>query len=551
MVKFNLAHIPPGSTVTSAELRLYVLNVALRDLAPANINVHPISQDWQEAAVTWTQRGGGSWSSSGGSYGSSIASVAFSSLSSGSWQSFTIPVGTVQAWVNTPSQNYGLLLKRSSDIDPGQAFRHNKAAFASADHPTAALRPQLVLSYSSPQNVGPVAAIDSPGPRSNTIPRDPYVLTASASDPDGSIAKVAFLADGDVLAEDDTSPYSFRWQHLPASVPSLVARAYDDSGASSDSAAVTLRIQETVYSANMDSNPGWVLGSGWEYGSPSGYYRANNSTDDGDPSAGYTGNNLVGYRFNSTLPKLSSAIAATTAAIDCSNHSDIVLSFYYWLGIGERYNGFRADVAISTNGSTWQTLWSNPNQRNGVGVWRQMVLDISSIADGESTVYIRWTMGPGDSYPFAGWNIDDVLVLGTPPPPTLPDGDGDGLPDAWENTFLSGTGQSSTNDSDQDGRSNIEEYWAGTDPDMKEDALNLAIASLNGAPLISFEAREAGTAHYLHSRYYSIEGCSNISDNVWFGIPSWTNILGEGQTCSFNPPSSKRLYYRLRSWIGE
>jgi len=41
--------------------------------------------------------------------------------------------------------------------------------------------------------------------------------------------------------------------------------------------------------------------------------------------------------------------------------------------------------------------------------------DISAVADGQPTVYIRWVMGPTDgSVRYCGWNIDDVELLGDP-----------------------------------------------------------------------------------------------------------------------------------------
>jgi hypothetical protein len=58
-----------------------------------------------------------------------------------------------------------------------------------------------------------------------------------------------------------------------------------------------------------------------------------------------------------------------------------------------------------------------------------MVLDISAVADGQPTVYIRWTMGPTDAgVTYPGWNIDDVEIWAVntaPPCPGDLDGDDD------------------------------------------------------------------------------------------------------------------------------
>jgi len=45
--------------------------------------------------------------------------------------------------------------------------------------------------------------------------------------------------------------------------------------------------------------------------------------------------------------------------------------------------------------------------------WKQETLDISSVADRQGAVYVRWGMGPTDgSWTYCGWNIDDLRVQG-------------------------------------------------------------------------------------------------------------------------------------------
>ena len=45
--------------------------------------------------------------------------------------------------------------------------------------------------------------------------------------------------------------------------------------------------------------------------------------------------------------------------------------------------------------------------------WTQMDVDISSVADDQETVYVRWTMGTTDGgWQYCGWNIDDIEIWG-------------------------------------------------------------------------------------------------------------------------------------------
>jgi len=64
-----------------------------------------------------------------------------------------------------------------------------------------------------------------------------------------------------------------------------------------------------------------------------------------------------------------------------------------------------------TDGNNWTQVWENPATIADLD-WNEMDYDISEVAAGEATVYLRWTMGPTDGgLCYNGWNIDDVRVL--------------------------------------------------------------------------------------------------------------------------------------------
>jgi hypothetical protein len=81
-------------------------------------------------------------------------------------------------------------------------------------------------------------------------------LAATASDTDGTVTKVEFFNGGTKLGEDTTAPYSFTWSGVAAGSYTLTARATDDLGASTTSAASTITV-----SANTNNPPTAIITS--------------------------------------------------------------------------------------------------------------------------------------------------------------------------------------------------------------------------------------------------------------------------------------------------
>lgn len=166
-----------------------------------------------------------------------------------------------------------------------------------------------------------------------------------------------------------------------------------------------------VYALNqpMNSNPGWTISGGqWAFGQPTG---GGGAYGDPDPTSGYTGNYVYGYNVSGDYANSIPEYHLTTPALNCSNASGTTLKFYRWLGV-EDASYDHAYVRVSTNGTTWVEYFQNSSvTHHSDGAWVECVYDISDTADGQATVYIRWTMGTTDgSWQFCGWNIDDVSV---------------------------------------------------------------------------------------------------------------------------------------------
>jgi hypothetical protein len=154
---------------------------------------------------------------------------------------------------------------------------------------------------------------------------------------------------------------------------------------------------------------GWSLSGGaWARGVPTG---GGGEYGNPDPTSGYMLPSVLGYNLQGDYENNMPERHATSPAIDCSGLSDVTLTFWRWLGV-EQPTYDHAYIRVSTDGSNWTTVWENGSTITDAA-WTQIEIDISEYADGEPTVYIRFTMGTTDSgWRYCGWNIDDVRVRG-------------------------------------------------------------------------------------------------------------------------------------------
>ncbi|MFO0668539.1 MAG: Ig-like domain-containing protein [Polyangiaceae bacterium] len=88
-------------------------------------------------------------------------------------------------------------------------------------------------------------------------------ITASATDSDGTISKVDFYVDGVLLGTDSVGPtYGFAWNNAAAGGYTLTAKATDNNGAVTTSAAVvvTVNAAPTVSITAPSNNASFTAG---------------------------------------------------------------------------------------------------------------------------------------------------------------------------------------------------------------------------------------------------------------------------------------------------
>jgi len=125
-------------------------------------------------------------------------------------------------------------------------------------------------------NTAPVVTLQNP--KSNSVDNISGSIEAIANDADGTITKVEFYYENNIVGTLTTSPYVFTWNNVPYGSYNLVARAYDNAGAVVSSNIVTVVVGVLNNSA-PEITLNQATGSG---GLVSGSIEANASDVDGN-----------------------------------------------------------------------------------------------------------------------------------------------------------------------------------------------------------------------------------------------------------------------------
>ncbi|HKW01637.1 MAG TPA: Ig-like domain-containing protein [Vicinamibacterales bacterium] len=140
-------------------------------------------------------------------------------------------------------------------------------------------------------NVPPSISITSPAEAAAFNAPATIAVTTSASDSDGTVASVAFYANGTLIGTDSSAPFTTTWANVTAGTYTLTAIATDNNGASTTSNAVHVSvtaipgrsnvalaanggvaIASSTYNANYPASGaingdrrgvGWGAGGGW------------------------------------------------------------------------------------------------------------------------------------------------------------------------------------------------------------------------------------------------------------------------------------------------
>ncbi|HVS11400.1 MAG TPA: hypothetical protein VMS76_16130 [Planctomycetota bacterium] len=176
VVAFDVAaHVPAGSRIDAARL---VLTLSATIVGPKNVGLHALLADWGEGTSVAGFGGGGGaaatpgdatwlhtfhpsqfWAAPGGDFAPSASASILVNLQLGAYTWGPTPAMTadVQAWLDNPSLSFGWCLV-GDESTAATAKR-----FDSREHPTPAVRPQLVVDFTPPPQAYCTAKVNSLG----------------------------------------------------------------------------------------------------------------------------------------------------------------------------------------------------------------------------------------------------------------------------------------------------------------------------------------------------------------------------------------------------
>ena len=104
-------------------------------------------------------------------------------------------------------------------------------------------QPVTVNVISSPNNLPPTVTITSPANNATVSRSSGTIIRANAGDSDGTVVKVEFYVGSTLLGTDTSAAFSLFWIPTARGTFTLTVRAYDDNGAVTTSAPITVRVK--------------------------------------------------------------------------------------------------------------------------------------------------------------------------------------------------------------------------------------------------------------------------------------------------------------------
>jgi len=186
LLRWDISAIPPGSSIESAEITLQVTNSST-----GNYGVYQLLAPWIETEATWNQSAAAtSWQLAGARGALDRSTTVLGTVSASSTGSYTFSLNSsglavVQAWIDDPNSNHGLIIADSSVT--------NGLDILSRETATITQRPKLTIAYSqAPQDTDGDGVPDA----EDAFPDDPTEWSDADADGTGDNADLDDDNDG-------------------------------------------------------------------------------------------------------------------------------------------------------------------------------------------------------------------------------------------------------------------------------------------------------------------------------------------------------------------
>jgi PKD repeat protein len=200
LLHWDISAIPSDATVRSAQIQLETTNPS-----GGSYGCFSLLSAWEESQVTWNQAASATpWGTPGAEAAGDRDNQPRCTVSAGSTGPITVDLTgagleMVQAWVNDPSGNHGLIISDPSTTD-GADFHSRESAAALA-------RPRLEVTYSvavtPPVNIDPVAGFTF------TCTDLDCDFTEISTDSDGSVVSWAWDFDDGFTSTSQNPSHSY------------------------------------------------------------------------------------------------------------------------------------------------------------------------------------------------------------------------------------------------------------------------------------------------------------------------------------------------------
>ena len=195
LVGFDLvSQVPAGATIQSVTLTMYATSVR----AGGAVGLHRVAANWGEGTssagggsgvpatpgdATWlhTFYNTASWTNSGGDFAAPVSASQTIGASGAfyTWNSTSQLVADVQSWLDSPTTNFGWLLRG----DESQPTTASAKSFASREAADTAQRPVLTVTYAAPAKANSMITVTSAAGTSTYGDSVTYTASVAAAAP--------------------------------------------------------------------------------------------------------------------------------------------------------------------------------------------------------------------------------------------------------------------------------------------------------------------------------------------------------------------------------